>query len=366
MYVSASGSFSMFGVDLLTQWLVELCWAFTYPYKLPSWCWYNTILWVWLWHREWSVSPPGLRRPKRAPLLKHFISNSENLILSGNVVDSIGSPEMTCNSAQVWPGMRLCFESIYTSVGSHRMEVFIHWYKKFSPLPEDFNDFINTVTCGASHAYDSETVLDSIAQYQWRSINDIPVYLQRLWILMLFQFVSELFWLPVSTVVFYFVIPQCLASIATPFFFTYFNLLLWPTLAMSGKDKDSFYTDGLVRMEGRAMARTEEKKRLVLVPALALAQDKIILCTGAVCPLLVRPNPDLRTYQVVGECYMHDWQNDYNMKSCETLVIVWYLAVQKWVESIDFEGNWWYLGAIATGRLVRLCLHMLFKCWRMG
>jgi hypothetical protein len=172
--------------------------------------------------------------------------------------------------------------------------------------------------------YESNSVVTLITRYQSRGFGDTPIFYKRLCIIIALE-LSLMVFLPISTVLLYFVIPQYLALALTSFLLTYAFLANFPYVLNFKLNKEGneteFYKYGLSRMEGRAMADTQ-KKRFALVPEGTRPGDKVALCTGARVPLVLRETSTSHQYQIVGESYIHGVMDEYDTRRCQTLVIV--------------------------------------------
>jgi hypothetical protein len=159
-------------------------------------------------------------------------------------------------------------------------------------------------------------------RFQKTGLNDLPLHYKLLGI-----FVSLITYLKPTRIVFYFITLQYLVAVITLFLVTYFSFSMFPYLVFFNLDKEwetDFYNDGLVRMEGRTMARTK-LHRLALVPEFSQVGDIIALCKGGRVPLVLRDVANGNLFQIVGESYVYgimDGMESYNEGLCKSLYIV--------------------------------------------
>jgi hypothetical protein len=206
------------------------------------------------------------------------------------------------------------------------LQTFSDWWTKFVRSPHEIQEFIATLTCGQDDVYKPNSVVNLITRYQSRGFGDgHPSIEKRLCIFIALELALVIF-LPISTVLLYFVVPQCLAFSLTLFLLTYACLANFPYVLIFKLSKEDgetgFYKDALSCMEGRAMAKIGQMHRFALVPEGTRKGDKIVVCTGARVPLVLRQTSTRKEYQIVGECYIHGIMEEYDTRYCRTLVIV--------------------------------------------
>ncbi|KAL2060403.1 hypothetical protein VTL71DRAFT_9433 [Oculimacula yallundae] len=232
------------------------------------------------------------------------------LKLFGHEVDSIEALGDPCNTELASPSVKLCLESIYTAAGTHRMQTFSDWWKRFNVCRADTESIVSAITCGRYRKESLESVIRLVDRYQQRATKAFSKTTFGLLVFMVFEFLLELYILPGMTVLLYFVIPQCLAVPLTLYCLTYSCLRVYPYILIFNTDpwESEFYNVGLDRIEGRKIARTR-RGRFALVPQEATDKDRIFVCAGGRCPLVLRNTSetvDRDEYHIIGECYVDE------------------------------------------------------------
>jgi hypothetical protein len=217
------------------------------------------------------------------------------------VIDQIDQTGRPCNTEKAQPSAWLCFRSIYTFAGSHRLQILANWWTKFDDKSTTAEEFEATITCGLASGYPEGAIMDIVVRFQKTGLNDLPIHYK-----LLFIFVLSITYLKPTRIVFYFVTLQYLAAITTCFVVTYVTFSIWPYLVRFNlkEQEPGFYNDGLVHMEGRTMARATSG-RLALVPENSRKEDTIAICKGGRVPLVLRKVRMSGEFQIVGECYVY-------------------------------------------------------------
>jgi hypothetical protein len=160
-----------------------------------------------------------------------------------------------------------------------------------------------------------------ITRFQKRDLENLSIRKELLYI-----FVLSISFLKPPWMVFYFIILQYLAFLTINFLATYVVFSIWPYLVLLNLDdmETGSYDDGLVCIEGRAMAKTTSS-RLALVPKHSRKGDIIAVCKGGRVPLVLRDVDAGNSFQIVGESYVYgltDGKEKYDENQCRWLVIV--------------------------------------------
>jgi hypothetical protein len=179
---------------------------------------------------------------------------------------------------------------------------------------------VATVTCGLESKYPAASVTNMVMRFQKTGLKNLPIRYKLLGI-----FVLLISYLKPTRMVFYFITLQYLAVLTTKFLMTYAVFSIWPYLVLFNLDgwETDFYNDGLVRMEGRTMARTKSR-RLALVPEFSREGDIVAVCKGGRVPLVLR-DVAIGKFQIIGECYVYgimDGKENYDENRCRRLFIV--------------------------------------------
>ena len=206
------------------------------------------------------------------------------------------------------------------------MQTFSEWWKLFNVCSADSEALLTAITCGQYQKDSLESVTNLVSRYQRRTTKEISRDSLCLVVFMIIEFLLELYILPGITVLLYFVIPHCLAVPLTLFCWTYSCLKSYPYLLVFKTDpwETHFYNVGLNRMEGRRIARTRSK-RFALVPQESESGDKICVCAGGKCPIVLRgPHGTVSSvgYRIIGECYMPKVMEEENAKEGRVMWIV--------------------------------------------
>jgi hypothetical protein len=193
------------------------------------------------------------------------------------------------------------------------------WWAEFGGRASISKEFNATVTCGLASNYPKASATEIAMRFQKTGLSELPFHYKLMGISG-----PLISYLKPTRTVFHFVMLPYLAYIMTQFSLTYFIFLIWPDLVLFKLDERMFYDTALLRMEGRAIAKTKSG-RLALVPEYSLKGDIIVLCKGGRVPLVLRHVPNSDGFKIVGESYVHavmTGREMYNEERCRPLSIV--------------------------------------------